>query len=162
MSWCTCVSASARQSRAQCCARELRCKILSQSRRARGRTIRVVCVSRANVCMERHVALVLAAAAIALLPTAIWMGKRLRCDPEDDPIRKLLLSLGQGLVSSDHRRITPAHTGLKRVPRPEVGITTPPFRPTPKVSSESFPPGCHAGTASRQAATTVARDEREE
>ena len=26
--WCTCVSASARQSRAQCCAREFRCKIL--------------------------------------------------------------------------------------------------------------------------------------
>ena len=26
--WCTCVSASARQSRAQCCARELCCKIL--------------------------------------------------------------------------------------------------------------------------------------
>ena len=28
VSWCTCVSASARQSRAQCCAREFRCKIL--------------------------------------------------------------------------------------------------------------------------------------
>ena len=27
--WCTCVSASARQSRAQCCAREFCCKILS-------------------------------------------------------------------------------------------------------------------------------------
>merc|ERR1711924_295419 len=28
LQWCTCVSASARQSRAQCCAREFFCKIL--------------------------------------------------------------------------------------------------------------------------------------
>ena len=33
--WCTCVSASARQSRAQCCAREFCCKILFISASAR-------------------------------------------------------------------------------------------------------------------------------
>ena len=83
--------------------------------------------------MERHVALVLAAAAIALLPTAIWMGKRLRCDPEDDPIRKLLLSLGQGLVSSDHRRITPAHTSTPRSRHKDA-----PFPPYPEGEQRVF------------------------
>ena len=33
--WCTCVSASARQSRAQCCATEFRCKILISHQSAR-------------------------------------------------------------------------------------------------------------------------------